>query len=172
MKIQLEYIWAKPSWVVTSLPCLFFNVFCDVICCEKIFRLPVNLFVLFYSFFVICCEKIFRLPVNLFVSYYYAAKQKYNTSQQTRNAIRLWNIANQSIEEERRNALEVHSPIPCLDSKVFSWNIRVSYAFISSLKIYCFINLKIVTGKPTGKRPLGRPRRRWEDNIRMDLRYQ
>ena len=24
-------------------------------------------------------------------------------------------------------------------------------------------------GKPTGKRPLGRPRRRWEDNIRMDL---
>jgi len=28
--------------------------------------------------------------------------------------------------------------------------------------------LKISTGKPTGKRPLGRPRRRWEDNIRMD----
>ena len=28
---------------------------------------------------------------------------------------------------------------------------------------------KILTGKPTGMRPLGRPRRRWEDNIRMDL---
>ena len=28
---------------------------------------------------------------------------------------------------------------------------------------------KILTGKPTGKRPLGRPRRRWEDNIKMDL---
>ena len=28
---------------------------------------------------------------------------------------------------------------------------------------------KILAGKPTGKRPLGRPRRRWEDNIRMDL---
>ena len=28
---------------------------------------------------------------------------------------------------------------------------------------------KILTGKPTDKRPLGRPRRRWEDNIRMDL---
>ena len=27
---------------------------------------------------------------------------------------------------------------------------------------------KILTGKPTGKRPLGRPRRRWEDNVRMD----
>jgi hypothetical protein len=25
-------------------------------------------------------------------------------------------------------------------------------------------------GKPEGKRPLGRLRRRWEDNIRMDLR--
>ena len=28
---------------------------------------------------------------------------------------------------------------------------------------------KMLTGKPTGKRLLGRPRRRWEDNIRMDL---
>ena len=28
---------------------------------------------------------------------------------------------------------------------------------------------KILTGKPTGRRPLGRPRRRWEDNIRIDL---
>ena len=27
----------------------------------------------------------------------------------------------------------------------------------------------MLTGKPTGKRPLGRPRRRWENNIRMDL---
>ena len=29
---------------------------------------------------------------------------------------------------------------------------------------------KILTGKPTGKRPLGSPRRRWEDNIGMDLK--
>ena len=28
---------------------------------------------------------------------------------------------------------------------------------------------KILTGKPTGKRSLGRPRRRWEDNITKDL---
>jgi hypothetical protein len=28
---------------------------------------------------------------------------------------------------------------------------------------------KILTGKPTGKRLLGRPRHRWKDNIRMDL---
>ena len=29
---------------------------------------------------------------------------------------------------------------------------------------------KILTGKPIGKRPLGRIRRRWEINIRMDLK--
>jgi hypothetical protein len=28
---------------------------------------------------------------------------------------------------------------------------------------------KVLMGKPEGKRPLGRPRLRWEDNIRMDL---
>jgi hypothetical protein len=28
---------------------------------------------------------------------------------------------------------------------------------------------KLLMGKPEGKRPLGRPRRRWVDNIRMDL---
>jgi hypothetical protein len=32
------------------------------------------------------------------------------------------------------------------------------------IKVY-----KILVGKPEGKRPLGRPRRRWEDGIRMDL---
>ena len=29
---------------------------------------------------------------------------------------------------------------------------------------------KILTGKPTGKRPLGRPKRRWQNNIRIDLK--
>jgi hypothetical protein len=29
---------------------------------------------------------------------------------------------------------------------------------------------KILTGKPTGNIPLGRPRRSWEDNIRMNLK--
>jgi len=28
---------------------------------------------------------------------------------------------------------------------------------------------RVLVGKPEGKRPLGRPRRRWEDNINMDL---
>ena len=28
---------------------------------------------------------------------------------------------------------------------------------------------RVLVGKPEGKRPLGRPRRGWEDNIKMDL---
>jgi hypothetical protein len=28
---------------------------------------------------------------------------------------------------------------------------------------------RVLVGKPEGNRPLGRPRRRWEDNIKMDL---
>ena len=28
---------------------------------------------------------------------------------------------------------------------------------------------RVLVGKPEGKRPLGRPRRRWEDNTKMDL---
>ena len=28
---------------------------------------------------------------------------------------------------------------------------------------------RVLAGKPERKRPLGRPRRRWEDNIKMDL---
>jgi hypothetical protein len=29
---------------------------------------------------------------------------------------------------------------------------------------------RVLVGRPEGKRPLGRPRRRWEDNIKMDVR--
>jgi hypothetical protein len=28
---------------------------------------------------------------------------------------------------------------------------------------------RVLVGKPEGKRPLGRPKRRWEDNVRMDI---
>jgi hypothetical protein len=28
---------------------------------------------------------------------------------------------------------------------------------------------RVLVGKPEGKRPMGRPRHRWEDNIKMDL---
>ena len=30
---------------------------------------------------------------------------------------------------------------------------------------------RVLVGKPEGKRPLEKPRRRWEDNIKMDLQY-
>jgi hypothetical protein len=29
--------------------------------------------------------------------------------------------------------------------------------------------LRVLVGKPEGKKPLGRPRRRWDDNIKLDL---
>jgi hypothetical protein len=32
-----------------------------------------------------------------------------------------------------------------------------------------YLEYRLLVGKPEGKRPLGRPRRRWVDNIRMDL---
>jgi hypothetical protein len=35
--------------------------------------------------------------------------------------------------------------------------------------MYMYIWVWVLVGKPEGKRPLGRPRRRWEDNIKMDL---
>ena len=31
-------------------------------------------------------------------------------------------------------------------------------------------SFKLLTGKPTGNRPLGRPRRIWEENIRMNFK--
>jgi hypothetical protein len=38
---------------------------------------------------------------------------------------------------------------------------------------FCYVIIiayRALVGKPEGRRPLGRPRRRWEDNIKMDLR--
>ena len=37
-------------------------------------------------------------------------------------------------------------------------------------KVQKCIYSRVLVGNPEGKRPLGRPRRRWEDNIKMDLR--
>ena len=41
--------------------------------------------------------------------------------------------------------------------------------FIAHIMDCLFHFIYILTGKPTGKRPLRRPSGRWEDNIRMDL---
>jgi hypothetical protein len=32
-----------------------------------------------------------------------------------------------------------------------------------------FIHIILLVGNPEGRRPIGRPRHRWEDNIRMDI---
>jgi hypothetical protein len=54
--------------------------------------------------------------------------------------------------------------------------VKISAALPAVLTLFCcFLNLilvngRILVGKPDGKRPLGRPRRRCVDNIKMDLR--
>jgi hypothetical protein len=40
----------------------------------------------------------------------------------------------------------------------------------SFLTDYLLQSSKILVGKPEGKRPLGRPRHGWEDNIKIDLK--
>jgi hypothetical protein len=55
------------------------------------------------------------------------------------------------------------------------WNFNLILE-LSNLKIIMHIMgekrnvYRILVGKPEGKRPLGRPRHRWVDNIKMDLR--
>ena len=48
---------------------------------------------------------------------------------------------------------------------------RVMTAVLTYLNFYCSTTgvHRVLVGKPEGKRPLGRPRRRWEDNIKMYL---
>jgi hypothetical protein len=43
---------------------------------------------------------------------------------------------------------------------------KIIYAYV----LYVRNAYRILVGKPEGKRPLGRPRGRWVDNIKMDLR--
>jgi hypothetical protein len=54
---------------------------------------------------------------------------------------------------------------PDIIRKVKSRRIRWAGHVARKRKAY-----KVLAGKPEGRRPLGRPRRRWEDGIRMDLR--
>jgi hypothetical protein len=42
--------------------------------------------------------------------------------------------------------------------------------FLQQTSVISPNSIWILVGKPEGKRPLGRPRRRWVDNIKMDLR--
>ena len=51
-----------------------------------------------------------------------------------------------------------------MEATDFIFNRRILILACSSRSAF-----EILTSKPTGKRPLGRPMRRWEDNFRMDL---
>jgi hypothetical protein len=55
-----------------------------------------------------------------------------------------------------------------------SWNICVnSSTYLHHSELFCLLSecpLYILVGRPEGRSPLGRPRRRWEDSIEMDLR--
>jgi hypothetical protein len=65
--------------------------------------------------------------------------------------------------EELHNLYSSPSIIRMIKSRRISWAGHVS-RMGEKRNAY-----RILVGKPVGKRPLGRPRRRWEDNIKMDL---
>jgi hypothetical protein len=47
-----------------------------------------------------------------------------------------------------------------------TWEELIEVTYFYSLVVIVY---KALVGKPEGKKPLGRPRRRWEDGIRMEL---
>jgi hypothetical protein len=54
--------------------------------------------------------------------------------------------------------------------KVSKYPLKVAKMSILKIMFVCITYVyRVLVEKPEGKRPLGRPRHRWEDNIRMDL---
>jgi len=53
--------------------------------------------------------------------------------------------------------------IPVIKSRTMRWEGHVA-RMVEWRGVY-----RVLVGKPEGKRPLGRPRSRWEDNIKIDL---
>jgi hypothetical protein len=66
--------------------------------------------------------------------------------------------------EELHNLYCSPSIIRIIKSRRMTWAVNVARVG-ENMNAY-----RILVGKPEGKGPLGRPRRRWEDNIGMDLR--
>jgi hypothetical protein len=66
--------------------------------------------------------------------------------------------------EEHRNMYSSPSIIRRIKSRRMKW---VGHVARMGAKRYAY---RILVRRPNGKRPLGRPRRRWVDNIKMDLR--
>jgi hypothetical protein len=65
--------------------------------------------------------------------------------------------------EELHNLYSSPDIISQVKSRRMRWAVHVA-RMGEERKVY-----KVLVGKPERKRPLGRPRRRWEDGIRMDL---
>jgi hypothetical protein len=61
------------------------------------------------------------------------------------------------------------SKIPDRSDGDFPWKNMGSACSTNGGKERC-IGYRVLVGKPEGRRPLGRPQRRWEDNTEMDLR--
>jgi hypothetical protein len=66
--------------------------------------------------------------------------------------------------EELHNLYSSRDIITQIMSRQMRWTGHVA-RMGEERKVY-----NVLVGKPEGRRPLGRPRRRWEDEIRMDLR--
>jgi hypothetical protein len=56
-----------------------------------------------------------------------------------------------------------HHIVRVIKSRIMRWAGHVTRV-VEMKSVY-----RVLVGKPEGKRPLGRPRRRWEDNIKIDL---
>jgi len=65
--------------------------------------------------------------------------------------------------EELNDLYSSPSIVQVIKSRRMRWAGHVA-RMVGERRVY-----RVLVGKPEGKRPLGRPRRRWLDNIRMDL---
>ena len=65
--------------------------------------------------------------------------------------------------EELNDLYSLPNIVPVIKSRRMRWAAHVA-RMGERRGVY-----RVLVGKPEGKRPLGRPRRRWEDNIKMDL---
>ena len=80
-----------------------------------------------------------------------------------------WAKRDESGEWRRLHNEELHSLyrspniVRVIQSRRLRWAVHVARLEVDRSAF------KILNGKPIRKRPLGRPRRRWEDNIRIDL---
>ena len=69
----------------------------------------------------------------------------------------------QSVYELSENEIEFSNEAVC--TFLCSWSTSLWH-----IKLKNFVICMVLVGKPDGRRPLGRTRRRWEDNIKMGLK--